>query len=270
MSSNPFAALDEDAPRAPAASASKPTDASKPASGSKGARDSTRAGGRGDENNFLQSFARDGTRFSRARRTRVGRSNANPNRGSETPPAQQTDLCTPLSFKQLPRPLKVTAVTSLSLRRRLVNSKAKLSASKAAKASTRKAAAVIIKVTPAPRAAVAAKAAKAVNALDVNLIVVTPLVEVTMVTVAVLVKATGEKLVMSLPKSTLLLLTKAKLSPRLRKIPPCSPLPKLKRSRLKRELLLPANGKNLKRRFSMVLPLKDSSSSPTKLVKSKA
>ena len=39
MSSNPFAALDEDAPRAPVASASKPTGASKPSSGSKGARD---------------------------------------------------------------------------------------------------------------------------------------------------------------------------------------------------------------------------------------
>ena len=87
-----------------------------------------------------------------------------------------------------------------------MNSKAKSSAPKAAKASTREAAAVIIKVTPAPRAAVAAKAAKAVNALDVNSIVATPLVEVTMVTAAVLVKATGEKLVMSSPMSTLLCL----------------------------------------------------------------
>ena len=151
-----------------------------------------------------------------------------------------------------------------------MNSKAKSSAPKAAKASTREAAAVIIKVTPAPRAAVAAKAAKAVNALDVNSIVATPLVEVTMVTAAVLVKATGEKLVMSSPMSTLLRLTKAKPNPRLRKTPTCSLLPKLKLSRLKRELPLLANGKNLKRRSSMVLPSMDSSLSRTKAVKTMA
>ena len=90
-----------------------------------------------------------------------------------------------------------------------------------------------------------------------------------MVTAAVLVKATGEKLVMSSPMSTLLRLTKAKPA-RLRKTPTCSLLPKLKRSRLKRELPLLANGKNLKRRSSMVLPSMDSSLSRTKAVKTMA
>ena len=134
--------------------------------------------------------------------------------------------------------------------RLLANLKAKSSEAKAKRASTRRAVAVIIKVTRVRLAATAveAKAAKVVNVLDGTSTDVTRLAEVTTATVVVPVRRTGVSLVMNSPKPAPLVTQKAK--PNLK-----SPshrtnlrLNKRRRSRLKLRRLSPLSGSRPPRR----------------------